>query len=427
MKNANRLFGRKLSKLILTPIISLGLVAGFAVSPARANFDPDLSPNAGEVAVVQTGNAIDGLTLSWSAWLPTAPSFDNPSSPEATFGARAVPFAIVACADSSVVITDCIGGYFVYNEVARSNFVGFLRDNAMVTGHNGVNSITITKAGSTTLRWSPDATGVDNDTNPTSVQFLTPNAYKLYVYIAIPVTDLSNNNQGARTSNANPYYASAPISVDFRDPSATPTITTQPTGGAKTAGDALSLSVTATRTGSGTLSYQWKKGGTAISGATSATLSIPSVATSDAGSYTVDVTNQVTGNAPVTVASNAAVVTVAAATTPSTTVGSTLNTKTAKAGGIAFSAGASSLSSATKSSIKATVKEAGKSAKYTITGTAGKKSGVSDKAVKALAKKRANILKAYLVKLGVPKSSITIKTKVVKQGKKPKASVLALY
>jgi outer membrane protein OmpA-like peptidoglycan-associated protein len=425
MKNANRLFGRKLSKLILTPVISIGLVAGFAVTPARANFDPDLAPNAGEIAVVQTGNAIDGLTLNWSAWLPTAPSFDNPSSPEATFGAKAVPFAIVACADTSVVITDCIGGYNVYNEVARSNFVGFLRDNAMVTGQNGVNSITITKAGCTTLLWSPDATGTDQDYNVTSVPFLTPDAYKLYVYIAIPVTDLSNNNQGARTPNANPYYASAPISVDFRNPSATPTITTQPKGAAKTAGDALSLSVTATRTGSGTLSYQWKKDGTAISGATSPRLSIPSVSTSDAGSYTVNVINTESNMAPVTVTSNAAVVTVAAAEQESS--GSEKPSSKVHKKSVEFSSGSLVLSATAKKAIRASVKKAGKDAKYTVTGTAGLVSGVPARYTKNLAKLRANAVKAYLVKLGVKKSSIKVKTKVVKQGKKPKTSVLALY
>jgi outer membrane protein OmpA-like peptidoglycan-associated protein len=45
----------------------------------------------------------------------------------------------------------------------------------------------------------------------------------------------------------------------------------------------------------------------------------------------------------------------------------------------------------------------------------------------ALAMKRAQVLQAQLVMLGVPKSSITIKTNVVKQGKKPRASVKALY
>lgn len=234
-------------------------------------------------------------------------------------------------------------------------------------------------------------------------------------------------------------------------PSPTPTISTQPASVSKTAGEALSLSVTATRTGSGVLTYQWKKDGTSLSGRTSATLSIPSVASGDAGSYTVDVTNTEAPYTPTTVTSSAAVVTVTVAapssstpssstpsspssstpssSTPSsaTPVAAAAASQTLKGKPIEFSLGTSSLSSATKKNIRATVKQAGKSAKYTITGTAGQMTGVSDKAVRALAKKRANVLKAHLVKLGVSKSSITIKTKVVKQGKRPKASVLALY
>lgn len=56
-----------------------------------------------------------------------------------------------------------------------------------------------------------------------------------------------------------------------------------------TAGNTVSLSVSAE--GSGQLSYQWRKNGAAIAGATSATLTLPSVSTSDAGNYTVTVSN----------------------------------------------------------------------------------------------------------------------------------------
>ncbi|MFN8343112.1 MAG: PKD-like domain-containing protein, partial [Cyclobacteriaceae bacterium] len=66
-------------------------------------------------------------------------------------------------------------------------------------------------------------------------------------------------------------------------------ISTQPTASQTLCvGSVLSLSVVAT--GSGTLSYQWKKDGVAIVGANSATYSKPSATTSDAGAYTVDVT-----------------------------------------------------------------------------------------------------------------------------------------
>jgi len=68
-----------------------------------------------------------------------------------------------------------------------------------------------------------------------------------------------------------------------------PSITTQPVAVSVSAGSAATFSVTAS--GSGTLTYQWYKGSTAISGATSSSYSISSVASSDAGSYYVTVTN----------------------------------------------------------------------------------------------------------------------------------------
>ena len=68
-----------------------------------------------------------------------------------------------------------------------------------------------------------------------------------------------------------------------------PTITTQPTSLTVTAGNAASLSVVAT--GYGTLTYQWKKDGSDIAGATGATYTISSTATTSAGIYSVVVTN----------------------------------------------------------------------------------------------------------------------------------------
>ena len=82
-----------------------------------------------------------------------------------------------------------------------------------------------------------------------------------------------------------------------------PEITAQPMGEILCEGDTLNLSVMAT--GSAPLSYQWFRDGAAIPGATMATLSVPSVTTADAGSYTVEVSNTCD-----TVASNAADVTV---------------------------------------------------------------------------------------------------------------------
>src|ERR1019366_6924577 len=56
-----------------------------------------------------------------------------------------------------------------------------------------------------------------------------------------------------------------------------------------TAGQNTSFSVVAT--GTAPLSYQWSLNGAALSGATSSTLTLNSVQTTDAGSYTLVVTN----------------------------------------------------------------------------------------------------------------------------------------
>ncbi len=68
-----------------------------------------------------------------------------------------------------------------------------------------------------------------------------------------------------------------------------PAITTQPTSQTATAGTSVSFAVVAS--GTATLTYQWRKGGTAISGATAATYTLGAVATGDAGSYDVVVSN----------------------------------------------------------------------------------------------------------------------------------------
>ena len=66
-----------------------------------------------------------------------------------------------------------------------------------------------------------------------------------------------------------------------------PTITTQPQSRTVTNGGSASFSVVAT----GSPTYQWRKFGTNLSGATSAAYNLPVVATNDAGNYTVVLAN----------------------------------------------------------------------------------------------------------------------------------------
>ena len=71
-------------------------------------------------------------------------------------------------------------------------------------------------------------------------------------------------------------------------------------------GASTTLSVQAT--GQGPLTYQWRKDGTNVAGANGATLNFASAAASDAGSYSVVVTNAygtVTSSAAVSLAGSA--------------------------------------------------------------------------------------------------------------------------
>jgi hypothetical protein len=80
--------------------------------------------------------------------------------------------------------------------------------------------------------------------------------------------------------------------------STAPSITTQPTAQSATVGQSVTFIVAAS--GNPTPTFQWRKDGANISGATSATLTLSSVSLTDAGSYSVVVTNSagsVTSNA----------------------------------------------------------------------------------------------------------------------------------
>lgn len=82
---------------------------------------------------------------------------------------------------------------------------------------------------------------------------------------------------------------SNPAELTVLEPILPPSIVTQPTNQSVDEGGAVTFAVVAT--GTPPLQYQWRKGGVNVEGATSATLVINPVAVSDAGQYTVVVTN----------------------------------------------------------------------------------------------------------------------------------------
>ncbi len=141
-----------------------------------------------------------------------------------------------------------------------------------------------------------NASGVLNGTNGTITG--TPTAAGNYT-----ISLLAYERANAAGDSFGPTQIGFIISAGT---TAVPVITTQPASQSVSAGASVTLSVVAT--GSPAPTYQWRKNGTLLSGATSATLTISNAQAADAGSYTVVVTNSVG-----IITSNAATLSVAGA------------------------------------------------------------------------------------------------------------------
>ena len=163
----------------------------------------------------------------------------------------------------------------------------------VAAGQTATFSVTAAGTAPLTYQWNKNGAAISG---ATSASYTTPAtaASDNGASFTVIVTGTS----GSVTSNAATLTVNGP-----------PTITAQPASKTVAAGQTAAFSVTAV--GTGTLTYQWKKGGTAIGGATSPSYTTPATATGDNGTqFTVTVTNSV-GNTT----SNAATLTVNAAAT----------------------------------------------------------------------------------------------------------------
>ena len=133
-------------------------------------------------------------------------------------------------------------------------------------------SVTATGAPPLTYQWSLNGNDISGATSSSftiaSVQTTDAGTYAVVV--------------------GNPY-GSTPSSGATLTIAPPPSITTQPASQTVNLGSAATFSVTAT--GITPLTYQWTLNATNISGATSSSLTIPSVLTTDAGTYAVVVAN----------------------------------------------------------------------------------------------------------------------------------------
>ena len=137
------------------------------------------------------------------------------------------------------------------------------------------------------------------------------------------------------------------------------------------------------------------------------------------------------GGAPTTTPTPTASATPTPTPTPAVSTAPTKGTAAAlatipeasKAPKLKFDSSSNGLGKAAKKSLKKVADVAKDGYGVRVTGAAGMQAGVSEAAVKALAKKRAMEIRAYLIKQGVPKEDIVIRTKVFPIGKAPSTLV----
>jgi len=160
-------------------------------------------------------------------------------------------------------------------------------------GQTATFSVAATGTGTLTYQWKKNGAAI---TGAAAASYTTPATVASDNGASFTVT--VTGTSGSVISNAATLTVNGP-----------PTITGQPASKTVAAGQTATFSVTAV--GTGTLTYQWKKGGTAIGGATAPSYTTPATTTGDSGTlFTVTVTNGV-GSAT----SNPATLTVSAAAT----------------------------------------------------------------------------------------------------------------
>lgn len=253
------------------------------LSVTAAPVAPSISTNP-QSTTVTTGNSVQfSVVASGTAplayqWKKNGTAISGATSALYTIGTAALSDA----ADYTVVITNAAGtatssaATLTVTSAPTPPAINTHPQSATVTAGNTV-TFTVVSSGSApfSYQWSKNGSPLSGATSASltlsSVQISSAADYTVVV----------TNSAGSATSNAATLVVNAALVA--------PSIDTAPQSASVTAGNPAAFTVAAS--GSAPLTYQWKKDGVAISGATTSTYSIGTVQSTDAGSYTVVVSN----------------------------------------------------------------------------------------------------------------------------------------
>jgi len=164
----------------------------------------------------------------------------------------------------------------------------------------------VTDGGTLSYRWYSNTnqsnSGGTAITGATSATYIPPTNLEGTYYYFVEVTNTIFNNGDGGTKIASIRSNAVTLTVNAQVNAHNPHITTQPVGASVIFGGVHNLSVVASVTDGGALSYQWYRntnqsnsGGTVISGATSASYN-PLTNTAGAFYYFVEITNTISNN-----------------------------------------------------------------------------------------------------------------------------------
>ncbi len=260
---------------VLNPVGSKSVNENANLNFIVSGSDPDGNPLTFSTSALPPGATFNASTRTFN-WTPT---FSQAGSYPLTF----------TVSDGSLTASETIT--ITINNVNRPPVLNALTNKTVTAGV----TLGFTVSGSDpdgdalTFSYSPLLTGATFNAT-TGVFAWTPTATQAGTYTLTFTAKDSGNLSSSQTMTITVQTA--------------PSITTQPLNQTVTAGQSATFSVVAS--GTTPLSYQWKKNGTAITGATAASYTTPATTLTDNGStYCVYVTNSVGS-----VASNNAILTV---------------------------------------------------------------------------------------------------------------------